>query len=760
MKKGRLVGLSILVLALFLFGACEQPLSQLENTNSNTNTSKVDINELPPPDGVRATAYGPTGVITVSWNPVANANGYRLYRRTEDSRGAKVVEITLGGNLFYEDIIAFDNEFEARAKYTYRVVAVSNFSSGESTGQGGWSTIQDGKWFFIQNSSKDSNTVSFSNLRAQGEKLAKPANLKVKDAAYSNGMTASRQVSWTVEPAVNYRLYYGYAGAVNVVDSSMALYFDASDIDTNQRTFAYELPIVYGDYFVEVIAESRVAALASGNNAKYYQNSDSSVLKFNYNVTSLKTPTNFDVTESDYFVNFEWDKMDDAASYRVFRLKRGDDSGSSTQVYESWTEITSKMTFYTDEEDKKVYSQTSIEDLYIKPDVYYQYAVISVNGRLVSLPATEAPVQSAYVMPALTASFDESYWDIQTKDWKPIKISWEASNKDTYKLYRTAMKLKENSTGVYVPYDGAAAFTWEPVAITGLDKDLTGSFVHVMYDKPTYRRVWKYKLEAYNATGVLKGTSESIAITDMPYNNAFPISITANPATSVDANDTFDAYDIEYNLGVDDTLKARLDRLMRPTETVRVSRAPADGTGRAGDYVQIGTFNLSQLNDKNVTDNNGPGYFIYKAEVVENGVVTIEGTPTARIAAVNPSFTTAAMTLVPGTNDIGFSVNVGVTNGMLGTKLVVRYAKATADNQPDGQNAARSNVDSEFASDYTEITNLTLSRQGATTVYLTGAIPTAATVADTYWCAAVYVLPGNYKEGDLDTLTPRYFYWQ
>ncbi|HCC37864.1 MAG TPA: hypothetical protein DEQ14_09750 [Treponema sp.] len=496
-------------------------------------------------------------------------------------------------------------------------------------------------------------------------------------------------------------------------------------------------------------------------------------MKFKYDVTSLNTPTNFAVTESDNFVNLVWDKMDDAVSYRVFRLKRGAEAlGYPTRVYESWTEITNAVHYYTGEEAGKVYGQTSIEDSYNKPQAYYEYAVISVNGRLVSLPATEDPVNT-YVMPALTASFDDLDWDIQTKDWKPIEIKWTASNKDTYKLYRTAMKLEEDSTDVYIPYDGAAAFTWEPVAITGLDKDLMGSFVHVMYDKPAYRRVWKYKLEAYNAAGVLKGTSESKAITDMPYNNAFPISITANPADVDvdDANDTFIAYDIEYNLGVTDSIKARLERIMRPNESVRVSRAPAnapitpvppgdDIIGRTGDYVTVRTFNLSQLNDMNFTDNNGPGYFIYKAEMVENNATSMDGEGWEITAAVDPSFDATDMTLARGANDIGFEVDVSSINGMMGTKLVVRYAKATADNQTDGNTAAKANVDSDIASNYTEITNLTLSRNGTTTEYRTGAIPTGAPVTDTYWCAAVYVIPGDYKEGDLDTVTPEYFYWE
>lgn len=749
-------GLPILVSAIVLFfAACTQP------TNFS-DTKYAGLNQLDAPTGLVATTYASTGVIHVAWNPVANADSYRLFRRTIASDGSEsVVEIATSGPFNYDgqatsyaDYIAYNNEFENGAGYIYRVVAVSNYSTTGSGILGGQVGPQFDGVFFMQNNYAESEGVRFEGLRAQGDKLATPSNVQIKEATI-NGYTTYRQVSWTVDYGVNYRVEYSYGGNddlfVDLDDTNYS--FNITDVDLMQKTYALNIPAIYGEAKISVQARSRVAVLnGDGNGAEYYLPSDPVIVKHSFAKTSLATPTGFGATIvlGERAVDLEWDKMEDAKSYRIFRLKASSDlTSAATTLYEAWTEITKNVEMYVDEEDGKVYAKDSIEDVYNSTARYYKYAVISVDGDLVSLPASATPIPDTYTMPVLTIS-SAINWDYQAQDWDKVKISWNNSDAKTYTLSRAPMRLAENSNNVYVPYDGGEDFAWEPVSIDVGENVEDGSKVHVVLDKPAYRRAWKYRLQAYDANDKLKGTSESKALAVEPYNNDFAIGITLQSANTTSTTQIIPAYEYEYVLNVDSNKKYQLEKLgVRSTEVLRVSRAPADAAGtRTGAFVTLQDYGLSQLDNTAHRDNPGNGYFIYKAEMIENNAPSMRG---YKIATTNVgtavAFTASNLTRVAGTGSFSYAVDTGSLIRIQGAKLVIRYASVTADSLGAATSALNTKLNSYNPADYTEKTDvLVRDTTPNSTRFITESISTPSGT-DVYWGVKVAIIDGAYTSG-------------
>ena len=779
MKKVLQLGLIVLVTLGLTFTACEQPFDKMTTTDTSSTTTFVGLHTLPAPEDVTATAYGPTGVIRVSWSAVANADGYHLYRRSVDSKKAATVKklggtftgINGGSDLFFDDIISFSNEFESGASYSYRVVAFSNYASTSTTSpQSAWTNLTESDWFFIQNSSADSNTVKFSNLLSQGSKLAKPSNIKLTQGYSYNvsgiyGRTQVMQVSWSVEPAVNYIVSYGYAGKDNT-NTERTLSYYVNSVGGDQKTYALEVPLVFGEVLVEVVARSKVGSLnttsvtGGSSSAAYYLDSDPAVATYTFARTILDKPTSFIETENNFVVDLSWDKMNDADAYKVYRYKYSSTSpynNGGTQIYEGWKDITAEINYR--EEGPLVYGQDNLADLYnaesnTNAGDTYRYMVISVKGDTVSLPAT-ANVTKTYTMPALNVSFFTSDWDIQTKDWKPISISWTAQGKETYKLYRTAMKRKDGSA-LYEPFEADAKdFIWTEIPLTGIEADLSDGKTHWLSDKPEYRKSYRYKLESYapNSTAP-KGTAYSTTVSAYPYSFALDIALQVNN----DNADTPDAYGILYRLAASDI--DQLQKVMKATEMVRISRAPATKAGeRTGDYTKVKDLYLSNFKDsldqyKDETgwepDYPGIGTFIYRAEILDSGSAMsaqfYNGGAVADAAYVTESASdptwnlSGTPTAFTRNGQIALSYSNLPENGINKAKLYVRYTEGLGGVSQSNYKEAELVVDTKKDGSVFD-----------TYTYETTAIPTTPGE----WSIDVYVLPGDFETGTLDTITPQ-----
>jgi hypothetical protein len=750
MKKLLLGITGVSLLLIFTLASCEN------GTTSTDLSTKTVLQTLAAPTNVKATAFGETGVIRVTWEPVANAAGYHVYRKSVAPKGGETQYVfkkavvgftgTPDTYLGIQDVIDFTNEFKPDVTYSYKVVALTDWSSFPAGGAV-WKPESD---LVLQNSSADSNSVKFDDptgknpknpLTAAGSKLTAPEI--TLDTVYSyatNGLSENLLVSWDVKPGLSYIVYYSYGSDVLIANTALASntnFIKPVNPATGQTTYATTFPLINGKTNVQVVAK---------HGTGYYVDSDPVVENYEGAKTILPSValTATIAPPGSGVVTLTWPDNPAAESYEVYKFT-SNSSGytGGGYIFDDWTDITDKINIFKNAAGTgwEAYD-TDLND----ENQGYVYMLISKKGDAKSNPSTSAVQLNniAAAMPVVT-NLD---WNYDYKKFQGVQITWNAKLGQTYKLYRKVVNFDIDSGKVIGPKTGTWEEGWTEVTGFSAVPNNDGASYAVI-DTPAVKDAYKYKL--VTTQGSL--TAEKFAdLTSDPYVNAVDVTIsTANPTSAIPENTSADntagwsaknrgtAYTIGLTLGTD---KDKLKALLGAGDTVEIYRAKADGTGAAaelGPYQKVTFDQATFLAQKQVIDTPPePGYYIYKAVVVSGG-------NQIRNQAVNTNARATAYTVTsPSVYTDGtakkFQYNGSTKNEYIqGQELYLRYVDAATYAEASDLFGAGS---------YTEV-KLTYTRTNTVAKeneYLTASLPLPAASATTTRYYELYAKLGN---GDL-----------
>jgi len=345
--------------------------------NGNVEGEKSDYDwvatKLNAPTGVKA-MFDANG-ITISWSPVSNATGYRIYRSTNSSSGYSSIGTSMAspytdktvasGTTYYYKVVAFNSNGEGvMSEYDYAItppsaptnVSATINSSGSITIS--WQSIPNvtgyriyrstssyGDYNFIGSSTTASYTdnsttsgttyyykVSASNSSGEGSQSASTSATTLPGTPTNVTATANSEtsisISWSyVSGATEYNIYRstslnGYYSYVNYTSST-------SYTDTwlsSGTTYYYKVS-------------------ASNSSGEGSQSS------YTYATTQLGAPTISSATGSTNGITVYWYSVSNAAGYYIYRSTNS--SGSYTRVGNaassstSWTDTSvSSGTYY------------------------------------------------------------------------------------------------------------------------------------------------------------------------------------------------------------------------------------------------------------------------------------------------------------------------------------------------------------------------------------------------------------------------------
>ncbi|MBD3350893.1 MAG: CocE/NonD family hydrolase [Candidatus Lokiarchaeota archaeon] len=297
-------------------GDGESPVSYCKSVN-------VELESTNPPAKPVLDSISPnpstTGDIWITWDPVAEADTYQLYRDTADITTGTVGELSP----IYDGIsVSYYDEDLTNDRYYYVLIA---------NNEGGDSDLSDNEWVDVEIPSPPS----------------KP-NLHTIDPSIST--TGEVELEWdAIVEADGYRLYRDTNTITSESISSLSPIYTGSDLtynDTNlsEDTYYYAL-IAYNDGGDSILSDCRSV------------------------VVDLPAPPETPVlTEIDPHsstsgnATLSWSSIDDATGYKLFR--------HTNEINE--TSITSLTPIYTG--NNIAYEDNDLEN------GYYQYAVVAYNG--------------------------------------------------------------------------------------------------------------------------------------------------------------------------------------------------------------------------------------------------------------------------------------------------------------------------------------------------------------------------------------------
>ncbi len=251
------------------------------------------------PTNVNAENYGNSysPEIKITWNEVANATSYNVYRSTSSSSGYSKIGSTT--NTYYSD-------FNPKSgKNYYKVTAV--------------------------NSAGESSTSSYAMYDNDPSKSAVPATPNVT----VSGSSSSLRVSWSCNTGGNYGTPQKYE--VHKRDPSTASYTLLTTTTSTSYTDSNPHP---GINRYAIVAINSVGKSAAGQGY-----SDS---------VPLANPTSFSASKSGSYVSFSWSKAKNASGYQIF-VSSSASSGYTILEEISGGSSTSKSVYYPASSGSKMY---------------------------------------------------------------------------------------------------------------------------------------------------------------------------------------------------------------------------------------------------------------------------------------------------------------------------------------------------------------------------------------------------------------------
>ena len=678
MKKLLLGITGVSLLLIFTLASCEN------GTNSTDLSTKTTLQTLAAPTNVKATAFGETGVIRVTWDPVVNATGYSVYRKSvaPSNQGGETqwvyLKTTIGGTvtspafLGIEDVIDFTNEFKPDVTYTYKVAALTNWSSASTKVSGDpWDASNN---TVLQNSSADSNGVKFdapptdpkkkpkNPLTAAGEQLAAPEftveSVKSYKVYSSSDVQEKLLVSWDTKPGLTYLVYYSYGSDYLIIDSQ---FVDQPAIVAGQTKATSTFPLINGNTNIQLVAQHKTG---------YYLDSEPVAVKYTGAQTVL-TPVNLTATRNGKVVLLTWTDDYPGATYQVYRFTSKTTSyATGGYIFEDWKEITADIKAF----NKGGSWQGADLDLN-EENQSYVYMLIATLGDAKTIPTTVSVDAENNGISAPTPVITNLGWDGDNKKFKGVQISWTSVFGQTYKLSRKAVLLDDDGVNVIGPKTGTWDSDW--VDVPGVPATIptpnnTGANMGLI-DEPTVKDAYMYRL--VTTQGSLKPIEKFAELKGGAYSNTVSVGLSLSNSPTIAPNTAADttagwATDKKnkgtaYTVGI--TLSGNKDQLkaLLGSDTVKIFRAKYNNDpnltpgyqDELGTYQEVTFAQADFLAQKQVIDGPlDPGYYKYKAVVVSGGNQLKN--PAANSSIVSASYTKAyPIYQASGTNKGKFVAN-------------------------------------------------------------------------------------------------------
>jgi hypothetical protein len=319
MKKTLLANWAIVLLALagVLIG-CEQPT---EYTVTETVTETIPSLSGP---GNQKGVNDYEGVVTLTWDPVIDAAGYEVYRKTGDQPAVilgDASEISNTGSFGYNDIVGANNVITQGTAYTYTVVAVSSHSTSR-----GVDVVQNGQSTIYITPAKIPAKASYTVPAVTG--------LSAVAATDADGNNVVR-VTWNknASPAVSYKVF---AGGNDITSYSTIV------PEGDKAVFECDSSLlVLGEkYKIEVLAIFKEGYYSSTTPAAsvIYTHAPAIAIGNSLSVELVKKYNAAGTIITGYDVSITWDAQDTVDSYALYVHK----GYVSSNVYE-WDPISATI---------------------------------------------------------------------------------------------------------------------------------------------------------------------------------------------------------------------------------------------------------------------------------------------------------------------------------------------------------------------------------------------------------------------------------
>lgn len=425
----------------------------------DTYTLNSRPDRLAAPTGLSATVG--SGNVKLAWNPVPGAYGYEIYRSAGAATNPALL-IAATGNTAYTDVVGYTNPLAAGTTYYYRLMAKTN------TGYDGTPTI-------IDSVLTEPVTAAMVTVPPQSSRLDAPT-VTVTDV---DGIW--RFITWTEVPnATTYDVYRANTHETFIDQGSSLALFDAIAVNVTGLVVSHIVDAPSTQFAYVVIANK---------SDQYYLPSAKSTLAFNTPVHRLGVPS---ITASQGIytdkILIEWDKIPNAATYRVYRAESRTTTSpdTSTANVVSPFQLVADLTAFSTYQGSttRIFVEDTANDLSpstvennVAVNRYYWYKVQAVGGEAAWADSSLSLAQYGTLKPNGQVPFSSIAvpQNVQTANngvnayitvrWDAVLASASQVAAASYDLYRA----KDTSTGEYVRIVTSIAGTPVPAVANQLE---------------------------------------------------------------------------------------------------------------------------------------------------------------------------------------------------------------------------------------------------------------------------------------------------
>jgi hypothetical protein len=422
----------LLAAATFVLAGCEQP--------SFTADPVAPIAK----PALRAEAL--PGAVFLSWDPVADAGSYKIYRK--DGDGVSTALSVASGAVYHVDKVDFGNTLKNEDSYTYTLEAV----------------VRSGAATPLVSALSDPQTVT-ADVPARTPTIVK--------APAAEALTVAPYVSTTGTPADQLEVYWETTKAELPLSYTVEyLYGDGSALPLVYSTATNSSSGLTQDFYTKRAAfplvggDSTVKITASWGSNSYY--APAAVTKaYTGAPTVLPAVGTLSVSGSgtlpDGGLTLEWNALTGATGYDVYRaeITSGGPTSSASTTTSSLTgavigayETVSPAPGSPRENGGIVY----LTDAGYDSSKKWLYLVIAKNdeGARSSAPALYVRIASTPSVSTPSSFNVNTFQDtaVGSSEWK-VSVSWTKAEGETYKLYRAPIERSYNGSSYTVTGIGA-----------------------------------------------------------------------------------------------------------------------------------------------------------------------------------------------------------------------------------------------------------------------------------------------------------------
>jgi hypothetical protein len=408
-----------LVFAMALVG-CTAPISDVSLEKTDTPPS------LSGPSNVTARAY--EGTILLTWDPVPDATGYKIFRKDNTENISTAIEVASGEykigtqrTLYYRDTATFDGNLINDHSYTYTVYSLSGMDPTTAAATS-----------FIGNGHTSSNAVTAKVPERTVVDWITVGEVSVEPLVDPlNNSKSEFLVSWDAKPNLKYQVRYslgngtaiGQINGVPILPTMNYPYGSTGYSPLNPRA-SVRLPITGGENTISVVASFI-------GDTTYYSKIAVNTQTETLAKSGLSAPQNLSATRNETTVTLRWNDIAGADAYEVYKAPYNE---ATEEVTGDWTKVTLSAA------PNKFLNGWIASELNVSKESYYYYTVIATKKDGTKSHASNAA-------PLALDNINIGYVNVQTSGDTGLsaRLIWPRLPDDanvTYTLFRAWVTFK------------------------------------------------------------------------------------------------------------------------------------------------------------------------------------------------------------------------------------------------------------------------------------------------------------------------------